>query len=73
MLIVDADGQSSLVDLTQETPCPCEDPTWSPKGDELAFVGPRAGDGTRPIMVIAVTGGSAREVAANGLSPSWAP
>jgi TolB protein len=71
IFVVDADGQSGLLSLTPSSTCDCEEPAWSPDGRQIAYMGPRAGGVARPMLVIAATGGSAREITTNGLAPSW--
>jgi Tol biopolymer transport system component len=69
---VDANGQTGLRPLTAASTCDCEEPTWSPDGRQIAYVGPGANGGVvRPILVISASGGSARRLTTNGLSPSW--
>jgi TolB protein len=66
------DGQSAPTQLTPGSSCDCEEPTWSPDGSQIAYVGPRTGAAAvRPILVISAAGGSARQLTANGLAPSW--
>lgn len=66
------DGQSGLQPLTPALTCDCEEPTWSPDGSQIAYVGPGADGGVvRPILVISASGGSARRLTTNGLAPSW--
>lgn len=65
---VDADGQSGLQPLTPASTCDSEEPTWSPDGSQIAYVGPGADGGVvRPILVISISGGSARRLTTNGL------
>lgn len=47
----------------------CEEPTWSPDGSQIAYVGPGAG-AIRPILVDPASGGAARRITTNGLAPS---
>jgi hypothetical protein len=71
IFVLDADGQSGPESLTPPSACDCEEPAWSPDGSRIAYMGPRAGGAVRPLLVIASTGGSAREITTNGLSPAW--
>jgi Tol biopolymer transport system component len=71
VFVVDADGQSGLLELTADTSCDCDEPAWSPDGSQVVFVGPGSGV-IRPIMVIDAAGGAPRRITTNGLGPSWA-
>lgn len=70
VFVVAADGQSGLTELTPAATCDCDEPTWSPDGSQVAYVGPGSGV-IRPIMVVDAAGGTARRITTNGLGPSW--
>jgi Tol biopolymer transport system component len=72
VFVVDADGQSGLESLTPSSTCDCEEPSWSPDGTRIAYMGPRSDTAVvRPMLVISASGGSATQLTANGLAPSW--
>ena len=40
IFVVDADGQTDLVELTPSRSCDCDEPAWSPDGSQVVYVGP---------------------------------
>jgi hypothetical protein len=71
--VANADAQSGRKRLTTGDECPCQFPTWSPDGTQLAFMMVGA-NGNEQIAVIAATGGEVTPLTDESMrafTPGW--
>jgi TolB protein len=78
IVVVRPDGRGERVAAVQRTPVAYEMPTWSPKGERLAFVAEAApdtlGGGPRSLAVVDKLGGKVRQLSrARVNEPDWSP